>query len=241
MPEKCVVLLSGGQDSATCLLIACDEFGTDNVQAIAVDYGQRHRLAELQCAAELGEAFGVKQVHRLDVMALAQIAGGALTSSDMTVSADAKDSGNVYAEEHNLPSTFVPGRNMVLLSLAAGVAARIGAHSIYTGGCLDDYEGYPDCRPEFYEAAQMALRYALDDHDLSIRTPLVMATKAQIFEIAAGHDHLDTILEHTHTCYHGNHVTRYEWGYGCGECPACLVRANGFAEYLTESAMSHGD
>lgn len=223
-----LVLLSGGQDSSTCLHWA-KRYYPNGVQAIAFDYGQRHRI-ELQQAALIAAKADVP-FEILSVPALSEIGGAALTSSDIDVAADATGSGNAYAEKHGLPSTFVPARNAILLATAAAFAARQGLDTIVTGVCEADDAGYPDCRSSFIDALEKALRLALDAPELVIAAPLLKANKALTFQFAADLGCLDDVLALSHTCYEGDRSINHDWGYGCGECPACLTRADGFRAF----------
>lgn len=234
-----VVLLSGGQDSTTCLVQALRTWRPENVHGVAFDYGQRHGT-ELMCATDIAYRLGIQHHFQvLRVEALSELGGAALTDSDIRVETDATGTGNIYAEQHGLPSTFVPGRNMVFLSLATAYAAQVGARHIVTGVCEADRAGYPDCRPEFVSAAELALRQALGTDDLLLIAPLLYLTKAGTFALAADHDALDLIITSTSTCYNGINVASHDgeqeqlhpWGWGCGECGACAERAAGWAEY----------
>jgi len=205
-----VVVLSGGQDSATCLAWARTRW--ERVAAITFDYGQRHRI-ELDAARAVSTAAGVS-LHRVcPVSSLADLGGNALTDA-VAVRADPDpDSG--------LPNTFVPGRNLVFLTLAAAWAWQLGCHELVTGVCQTDYSGYPDCREATMQALQAALRAGIDA-PFTIHTPLMHLSKAQGVALARELDALE-LLAHTHTCYQGEVPP-------CGECPACVLRARGFAE-----------
>lgn len=231
MSHRCVVLHSGGQDSTTCLLMARDKYGPQNVYPVIFRYEQKHKIEVLQ-AEMICDLLGVNPPVILDIPALKQLGGGALTNADIGIAALAtKTTGNEYAREHNLPSTVVPGRNVVFLALAAGYGAKLGIYELWTGGCLADYEGYPDCRPEFYWEMQMALRAALDDTRVEIVTPLTRKSKAATFKIAYDLGQIQLIINHTHTCYNGRR-DKHEWGAGCGECPACQTREAGYNEFV---------
>lgn len=225
-----VVLFSGGQDSTTCLAWACDEFGTGNVYPISFTYGQRHAV-ELAQALKIIEIFQTNKMKALSVEGLSQLGSAALTNKDIDVEAQAsEDSGNAWAYEHGLPSTFIPGRNLLFLTFAAAYGATLGIRNLVTGICEADASGYPDCRNEFRYAAQVAISKALDD-EITVYAPLIQRTKAQTFMFAKELGVLDIVVEHSHTCYHGNREIKHEWGYGCGECPACVERAKGWKEY----------
>lgn len=216
--KKAVVVLSGGQDSATCLLKAIAEF--DEVIAISFDYGQRHRV-ELDCAREQCKRLDVPHVV-VDFGFLRELGSNALTDGTVEVKEDGGMNG--------LPSTFVPGRNVLFLTSAAAFAVNQGIFDIITGVCETDFSGYPDCRHSTISSLEATLALGLGV-EVRIHTPLMRLTKAQTWELAAAHDGVDFIRNHTHTCYNGNHTDLHEWGYGCGDCPACVIRARGFHEW----------
>ena len=229
MSDKALVLFSGGQDSTTCLAWALERFS--HVETIGFDYGQRHRI-ELDCrgtvragiaalkpewAARLGDD------HLLDLALLGQISDTALTSERA-----------IEFQSNGLPNTFVPGRNLLFLGFASTVAYRRGASVLVGGMCETDFSGYPDCRDNTLKAMQVALSLGLAT-PMTIETPLMFLTKAQTWALtdALGGTALnDLIVEETHTCYLGERGTRHPWGYGCGRCPACALRAAGHAEFL---------
>jgi len=228
--EGAVVLLSGGQDSTTCLAWAKGMW--DRVHTLAFDYSQKHSV-ELKQAAKIADLFGVESHTVLPVEALKRLGHAALTDSDIEVELEAgNDSANYWAADHGLPSTFVPGRNMIFFTLGAAHAAHLGHQNIVTGVCEQDRAGYPDCRAEFVEAAQEALSLALDDRFL-IHAPLLQRSKAETWALADELGILDVIVEHTHTCYHGERSRTHPWGAGCGECPACDERRKGFEKYIS--------
>jgi 7-cyano-7-deazaguanine synthase len=225
---KALVLFSGGQDSTTCLAWALERFA--QVETIGFDYGQRHS-AELTArprvlAALRGifpqwrEKLGEDHVLTLDV--LKAIGGSALTG-------DAK----FEIGANGLPTSFVPGRNVMFLTAAAALAYRRGCHELVGGMCETDFSGYPDCRDETIRAVERALMLALDK-PLVIHTPLMWIDKAQTWALAeelGGAALVELIVEETVTCYEGDRTHRHDWGYGCGVCPACDLRAKGFAKY----------
>ncbi len=221
--NEALVVMSGGQDSATCLFWALDKF--DTVKAISFDYGQRHAI-ELECAQELCALAGVELHEIFDLSVLGQLAASsAMIDVDAELTAD--------GGHKNLPSSFVPGRNIIMLSLAAARAISDGVAHLVTGVCQTDYSGYPDCRRETIDALENVLRLGndLDEDELTIHTPLMYLDKAQTWELADDLGVLDAIVLHTHTCYEGNHEDLHPWGYGCGECPSCLLRKRGYAQY----------
>ncbi|MBN03573.1 7-cyano-7-deazaguanine synthase QueC [Ponticaulis sp.] len=220
-----VVLFSGGQDSTVCLAWALKNF--NQVSTVGFDYGQRHRI-ELECRQHVLSAMRdcntVETGHLgddalLDLSVLGQISETSLTSeAEITMS------------EQGLPSTFVPGRNLIFLTLASAVAWRRNADILVGGMCETDYSGYPDCRRTTLDAQQQALALGME-RDFRVDTPLMYKTKADTFAMAkalGGNDLVELIVEHTHTCYLGDRSARHDWGYGCGTCPACELRANGW-------------
>ena len=211
--NKAVIVFSGGQDSTTCLLWALEKF--DEVEVVTFDYNQRHKL-EIECAQNIAKELGVKH-HILDMSLLNQLAPNALTRSDIEV----KD-----GEDGELPSTFVPGRNLLFLSFAGVLARQIGAKHIVTGVCETDFSGYPDCRDMFIKSLNVTLNLAMDD-SLVIDTPLMWLNKAETWALADQLGAFDFVREKTLTCYNGIIAD------GCGECPACKLRQKGLSEYLS--------
>ncbi|MDI7741994.1 7-cyano-7-deazaguanine synthase QueC [Lysinibacillus fusiformis] len=220
--EKAIVVFSGGQDSTTCLFWAKERFS--EVEAVTFDYGQRHRL-EIECAKEIANELGVKH-HILDMSLLNQLAPNALTRDDIEV----KD-GN----DGELPSTFVPGRNLLFMSFAGVLASQVGAKHIVTGVCETDFSGYPDCRDIFIKSLNVTLNLSMDE-TFVIDTPLMWLNKAQTWELADELCALDFVRERTLTCYNGIIAD------GCGECPSCKLRQKGLDEYLnsTKESLRHG-
>ncbi|HOB01436.1 MAG TPA: 7-cyano-7-deazaguanine synthase QueC [Casimicrobium huifangae] len=227
-PPKALVLFSGGQDSTTCLAWALSQFA--HVETIGFDYGQRHRIemdVRLDTLRELRNAFPVwsdrlGDDHVIDLAVLGQISETSLT----------RDVAIAY-EQSGLPNTFVPGRNLLFLAFAATIAYRRGLDVLVGGMCETDFSGYPDCRDNTMKAMQLALSLGLD-RKLRVETPLMWIDKAQTWALAAqlgGTALTALIVEHTHTCYHGVRGKRHDWGYGCGECPACALRKAGHAKW----------
>lgn len=210
--EKAVVVFSGGQDSTTCLFWAMKEF--KEVEAVTFDYNQRHRT-EIQCAKDITSELGIKH-HVLDMSLLNQLAPNALTRSDIEV----KD-----GEEGELPSTFVPGRNLLFLSFAGVLASQVNAKHIITGVCETDFSGYPDCRDVFIKSLNVTLNLSMDQNFV-IHTPLMWLNKAQTWKLANELDAFEFVRNRTLTCYNGIIAD------GCGICPACKLRKNGLDEYL---------
>lgn len=231
MHTSALVLFSGGQDSATCLAWALDRYR--HVETIGFDYGQRH-LVELQCRTSFLQALRTKYPswaeklgddHLLDMRTLSKISDTALT----------KDSAIAF-EKNGLPNTFVPGRNILFLTYAAAVAYRRGLTELVGGMCETDYSGYPDCRDDTIKAVQVALNLGLDTR-MVLHMPLMWIDKAETWRLAyrlGGKNLVDLIRTETHTCYLGDHDTTHVWGYGCGSCPACELRRNGYRQYAED-------
>ncbi|NPC92326.1 7-cyano-7-deazaguanine synthase QueC [Bacillus sp. WMMC1349] len=209
--EKAIVVFSGGQDSTTCLLWALKQF--HEVEALTFQYNQRH-IQEIEAAKKIAEKLGVKH-HLLDMALLNQLAPNALTRDDI----------KIEEKEGELPSTFVPGRNLVFLSFAAILAYQIGARHIVTGVCETDFSGYPDCRDAFIKSCNVTVNLAME-HPFVIHTPLMWLNKAETWELADDLNALNFVKNETLTCYNGIMAD------GCGECPACKLRANGYYEYM---------
>ncbi|MGL6313920.1 7-cyano-7-deazaguanine synthase QueC [Vibrio sp. WXL103] len=216
--KKAVVVFSGGQDSTTCLVQALKQY--DEVHAITFDYGQRHKL-EIEVAEKLAQSLGVAAHKVMDVGLLNELAISSLTRDDIPVSHELQDNG--------LPNSFVPGRNILFLTLAGIYAYQIGADSVITGVCETDFSGYPDCRDEFVKSMNQALVKGMD-RQLEIVTPLMWLNKAQTWALADKYAALDLVREQTLTCYNGI------IGDGCGDCPACHLRREGLDEYLDNRA-----
>jgi len=227
-PEAALVLFSGGQDSTVALAWALERF--ERVETVGFDYGQRHRV-ELAVRPRVRERLAAMradwcsrlgQDRMLDLAALGEVSGTALTREVA-----------IEVGQHGLPTTFVPGRNLVFLAFAAALAYRRGVRHLVAGMCETDYSGYPDCRDDTIKAMQVALNLGMERR-LVIHTPLMWIDKASTFALAqsiGGDAFIDLLVEHTHTCYLGDRSRRHDWGYGCGECPACRLRAEGFARW----------
>jgi 7-cyano-7-deazaguanine synthase len=230
--RRALVLFSGGQDSTTCLAWALDAF--DSVETVGFSYGQRH-AAELEARPrilnKIREGFAqwsakLKDDHLLHLDILSEIGGSALT-----------DDVAIAMTESGLPTTFVPGRNLMFLTAAAGLGYRRGIADLVGGMCETDFSGYPDCRDATLKAMGLALELGLA-RDLTIHTPLMFIDKAATWRLAerlGGETLLDIIREDTVTCYRGDLTQRHDWGYGCGDCPACALRASGYARYRGNS------
>jgi 7-cyano-7-deazaguanine synthase len=228
-----VVCLSGGQDSTTCLYDALRRY--DRVHAVSFDYGQRHRV-ELECAASIAAAAGVGQVV-LPIGVFSQLGDGSLTNPAVESRIDAAGTGNTYAELRGLPSSFVPGRNIVFLGLAAAFALPRGYRAVVAGVCATDEAGYPDCRADFVESLVQTIRIGMDCAEFTIDAPLLHRTKAQTWALADELGVLELVRTETHTCYEGVRGELHEWGHGCGRCPACETRARGWAGFRAEARL----
>jgi 7-cyano-7-deazaguanine synthase len=227
--EGALVLLSGGQDSTTCLAWALDRFVA--VETIGFDYGQRHRI-ELDCRRAIldrlrrdyprwAEKLGGD--HVLDLGILGEISDTALTRD-----------GTIAFAENGLPNTFVPGRNLLFFTLAAALGYRRGLRHLVGGMCETDYSGYPDCRDDTLKALQATLSLGMD-HRFVIHTPLMWRDKAATWALAealGGAPLVELIRSESHSCYLGERSKAHDWGYGCGACPACELRAAGYRRFV---------
>jgi len=231
--DRAIVLFSGGQDSTTCLAWALDRF--DTVETVGFYYGQRHRVeldVRAPLLARIAEAFPrfagrLGPDHLLDLSVLGQVSDTALTR-DVAITMGAS----------GLPTSFVPGRNLLFLTFAATLAYRRGIKHIVTGVCETDYSGYPDCRDDTVKAMQLALNLGMEARFV-LHTPLMWIDKAETWRMAeqlGGAPLVDLVREGTHTCYTGDRSHLHDWGYGCGACPACELRANGYRAYRADAA-----
>jgi 7-cyano-7-deazaguanine synthase len=226
--DRALVLFSGGQDSTTCLAWALERFS--NVETIGFDYGQRHSV-ELECRdrirARLGTEFPawrsrLQDDHLLRIPVLAEISDTALTSQAA-----------IMVAASGLPNTFVPGRNLLFLTLAAAVAYRRGLSVMVGGMCETDFSGYPDCRDNALKAMTLALCLGMDAK-FRLETPLMWLDKVAIWRLAdclGGKALVELVRTDTHTCYLGVREHQHSWGFGCGSCPACQLRANGYQRW----------
>ena len=225
-----LVLFSGGQDSTVCLAWALERFS--RVETIGFAYGQRHAIELDQragirahmAALNAGWKARLGEDHLVTLDALAAISDTALTRDTAIEIADS-----------GLPTTFVPGRNLIFFCFAGAIAYRRGARHLVAGMCETDYSGYPDCRDDTVKAMQVALTLGLDKR-LTLHTPLMWIDKADTFALAeelGGKPFLDLVIEDSHSCYLGDRSQRHAWGYGCGDCPACQLRAQGFAKFMS--------
>ncbi|MDP2449280.1 MAG: 7-cyano-7-deazaguanine synthase QueC [Polaromonas sp.] len=233
MHTTALVLFSGGQDSTTCLAQALSKY--ERVETVGFDYGQRHSVelqARLVVLREIRSQFPqwahkLGEDHLLDLAVLGQVSESSLTRDTA-----------FRMESSGLPNTFVPGRNLLFLTLAAALAYRRDLQVLVTGVCETDFSGYPDCRDDTMKAMQLALSLGMDKRFL-IETPLMWIDKAATWALAealGGRPLVQLIIEHTHTCYLGDRTHRHAWGYGCGQCPACELRLRGYAGYAAAPA-----
>jgi 7-cyano-7-deazaguanine synthase len=230
--DSALVLFSGGQDSTVCLVWALERFA--RVETIGFDYGQRHAV-ELEVRPRIRAALAARsepwrarlgEDHIVRIDALAEISETALTHD---VAIEISESG--------LPTSFVPGRNLLFFSFAGAVAYRRSIKHLVAGMCETDFSGYPDCRDDTIKAMQLALTLGMDQRFV-IHTPLMWIDKAETFALAqgiGGEALIDLLLAETHTCYLGDRRHRHDWGFGCGECPACRLRADGYAKWKATS------
>ena len=231
--RRALVLFSGGQDSTVCLAWALDRYA--HVETIGFDYGQRHGV-ELECRIDVRSALQSRfpawhgrlgADHVLDLSLLGQVSDTALT-----------DERAIEMQAVGLPNTFVPGRNLLFFTFAAAIAYRRGLNALVGGMCETDFSGYPDCRDDTLKALQVTLNLGMDTR-VVLETPLMWLDKAQTWALAerlGGPALVEVIVERTHTCYLGDRTHRNEWGYGCGQCPACSLRARGYRAW-----REHGD
>ena len=230
-PRRALVLLSGGQDSATCLAWALTRYA--EVETLGFDYGQRHRV-ELDCRERLRTGLQAMAWpgrlgpdHLLTVDVLAQLGGSAMT-----------DEVTIAMQADGLPNTFVPGRNLLFFTLAAALAYRRGLDVLVGGMSETDYSGYPDCRDNTLKALQVALSLGVDRR-LTLETPLMWLDKAATWQMAqdlGGSALVELIRRDSHSFYLGERGRLHAWGHGCGHCPACVLRAQGWAQWAARQA-----
>lgn len=230
--DSALVLFSGGQDSTTCLAWALERY--ERVETIGFDYGQRHaielslRPALLDKMRGLSPAWAQKlgEDHLIDLAVIGQLSHTAMTNEIA-----------ITMQENGLPNTFVPGRNLMFMLVAATLAYRRNLNVLVGGMCETDFSGYPDCRDDTMKALQVALNLGMASR-LKLETPLMWINKAQTWELAeqlGGKALVDLIRLDTHTCYLGERGTQHAWGYGCGTCPACELRARGYTDYSAQA------
>ncbi len=231
MEDHALVLFSGGQDSATCLAWALDRYA--HVETVGFAYGQRHAV-ELECRPGLRDTLGARWPGRLGPDHVLDLAGLIAGLGETALTSDAA----IETGRDGLPTTFVPGRNLLFLAAAAALAWRRGLRRIVAGVCETDYSGYPDCRDDTIKAMQLAINLGLARRFV-LETPLMWRDKAETWRLAerlggpgpGGAALVAALVEQTHSCYLGERKVRHEWGYGCGACPACALRAGGWARY----------
>ncbi|AJC15578.1 7-cyano-7-deazaguanine synthase QueC [Pandoraea sputorum] len=235
--DSALVLFSGGQDSTTCLAWALSRYA--RVETLGFDYGQRHSV-ELECRtdvlAKLRERFPqwaprLGDDHMIDLSILGQISETSLTRET-----------TIAMAANNLPNTFVPGRNLLFLTIGATIAYRRGLRVLVGGMCETDFSGYPDCRDDTMKALQVALNLGMDQRFI-VETPLMWIDKADTWQMAqdlGGDVLVETVREDTHTCYLGERSVLHPWGYGCGECPACQLRQRGYEQWRARDNRNQG-
>jgi len=226
--NKALVLFSGGQDSATVLAWALSKY--DHVETVGFDYEQRH-MVEMQCRGDVLDKIRTQfpqwagrlgKDRVLDLSVLGEISNTSLTRD---IEIEETDDGP--------PNTFVPGRNIIFLNFAAALGYKRGVHNLVAGMCEADFSGYPDCRKDTLDATMAALSLGMDT-EFTLHTPLMFLSKAGAWKLAedlGGADLVALINQYSHTCYMGERGARHDWGYGCGTCPACVLRAKGWAAY----------
>lgn len=218
MNAATVVVLSGGQDSVTCLGLALKCY--ERVYAVGFSYGQKHSI-------ELEQAKYICETHHVPFEIFTIPALSALNDSALVNGGDVS---KAHHRNDKLPASFVPNRNAMFLTIAHAYAQKVNADSIVTGVCQTDYSGYPDCRQVFINKLETALNTGYMT-GIEIITPLMFLTKAETFKLAEICGFLDTVINESHTCYNGDRSQTYKWGKGCGQCPACELREKGFKEY----------
>ncbi len=217
--KKALVVFSGGQDSTTCLGWAKNRF--DYVETITYDYGQKHKIEIVQ-AEKIAKILNVPNT-LLNISAFTQLNDSALINSELDIS-------STHQKKSNLPASFVPNRNAIFFTLAHAFAQKQDIDNIIIGVNQTDYAGYPDCREEFVLNLEKTLNLG-SESNIKFHYPLINLSKSETFKLSKDEDVLDIVLEESHTCYNGNHITKFDWGYGCGKCPACLIRESGWENY----------
>ncbi len=227
--DSAIVLFSGGQDSTVCLLWACRNF--KKVETLGFNYGQRHKI-EMDCRLEIlkkikKDFFGINKIigedHLVDLDSLGDISETSLTRES-----------KIVVKKNGLPNTFVPGRNLVFLVMASALGWRRNIYDLVGGMCETDYSGYPDCRKNTLDAQEKALSLGLEKN-IKIHTPLMNLNKKDIWKLAkklGGDKFIKLIIKSSHSCYLGDRKNFNEWGYGCGSCPACILRYKGYEDWI---------
>lgn len=221
--KRALVVFSGGQDSTTCLGWAKNRF--DYVETITFDYGQKHRV-EIAQAEKIAASLQVKNT-LLSLDAFSQLNDSALIDGSLDISSS-------HRTHTNLPSSFVPNRNAIFFTLAHAFAQKQGIEHIIIGVNQTDYSGYPDCREPFVKALELALNLG-SEANIIFHYPLMHLTKAETFTLSHEEGVLDLVVDESHTCYNGDHMHKHAWGYGCGECPACVLRKQGWESYINNN------
>ena len=217
--EKALIVFSGGQDSTTCLGWALNKF--NYVETITFDYGQKHKV-EIKQAEKIANILNVKNTV-LNINAFTQLNDSALINSDLDISSS-------HSTKKNLPASFVPNRNAIFFTLAHAFAQKQDIDNIIIGVNQTDYSGYPDCREDFILALENSLNLG-SESNIKFHYPLIHLTKAETFKMSKNENVLDIVINESHTCYNGDHTTKFDWGYGCGECPACILRREGWKNF----------
>lgn len=229
--RSALVLFSGGQDSTICLAHALARY--DRVETVGFDYGQRHAI-ELECRPRVIEAMRTAFPNWSEKLGEDRVCDVSVLS-DISDTAMIKET-EIEIAENGLPNTFVPGRNLLFLTLAGAIAWRRGISNLVGGMCETDYSGYPDCRRGTLDAQELTLARGMD-RPYTIDTPLMWLDKAETWELAeqlGGDALIDLVIEETHTCYLGDRAHRHDWGYGCGTCPACELRQRGYKTWRSK-------
>ena len=226
MDDDALVLFSGGQDSTACLAWALDRFA--RVETVGFAYGQRHAI-ELACRGPIRDALALRSGARLGPDHLIDLAPSLSALGQTAMTADVA----ITTDADGLPTTFVPGRNLLFFTYGAALAYRRGLRRIVGGMCETDFSGYPDCRDDTIKAMQLAINLGMQRRFV-LETPLMWLDKAATWALADRLGILDLTIEHTHTCYLGDRTHRHEWGWGCGTCPACGLRADGWRRWKVE-------
>ena len=219
--SSALIVFSGGQDSTTCLGWAKNKF--DYVETITFDYGQKHKI-EIAQAKKIADILNIKNTI-LNINAFTQLNDSALLEdSNLDISSSHKT-------KTHLPASFVPNRNAIFFTLAHAFAQKQGIENIIICVNQTDYSGYPDCREDFVLSLEKTLNLG-SESNIKFHYPLIYLTKAETFKLSKDEGVLDLVIDESHTCYNGDHTTKFDWGYGCGECPACILRKEGWIKYL---------
>jgi 7-cyano-7-deazaguanine synthase len=221
MMSSALVVFSGGQDSTTCLVWAQNRY--DHVETITFDYHQKHSI-EIEQAKKIAKLLNVSNyIFIIDIFT--QLADSALLEINKEQDINAS-----HHAKPNLPASFVPNRNAIFFAIAHAYAQKQGLQHIITGINHTDYSGYPDCREPFIKSLEISLNMG-SESNIEFKYPLINLTKAETFKMAKDEGALDLVIEESHTCYNGDRSLKHDWGYGCGSCPACVLRKKGWNEY----------